>query len=100
MNPYMYLFVREDLSHAQQIVQTAHAVDELNKSHPHEKGNYMVLCGAKDENDLFGISEQLTTSGIVYEMFYEPDIDSYTAIATQPLRGEDRKVLRRFRLKK
>ncbi len=99
-NPYMYMFIREDLSHPQQIVQTAHAVDELNKRHPHRPGNYMVLCGAKSEFDLVQISEWLTEQKIAHEMFYEPDVDGHTAIATMPLIGEERKKMRRFKLKK
>jgi hypothetical protein len=52
MNPYMYLFSRSDLSHAQQIVQTGHAINELTIQHPHDPGNFMVLCDAKDESDI------------------------------------------------
>lgn len=51
-NPYMYMFTRTDLSTTQIVVQTAHAVDELNKQHPHEPGNFMVLCGAESEQEL------------------------------------------------
>lgn len=98
-NPYMYLFIRDDLSHPQQIVQTAHAVDELNKRHPHKSGNYMVLCGAKSEFDLHQISEWLHERKIAHEMFYEPDISGYTAIATKPLIDDERKPMRRFTLK-
>jgi len=97
--PYMYLFVRNDLSHPQQIVQTAHAVDELNKKYPHNPGNYMVLCGAKDEEELHSISELLCFNDIHHEMFYEVDVNGYTAIATVPLRGAKRKPLARFQLK-
>lgn len=100
MNPYMYLFVRDDLTAAQQIVQTAHAVDELNKKYPHGPGNYMVLCSAKSESELFNISRYLEQDNIVHEMFFEPDVNSYTAIATQPLIGDLRKPMKRFRLKK
>ncbi len=98
--PYVYMFVREDLSHAQQIVQTAHAVDDLNKHYPHQTGNYMVLCGASCEQELISISEQLTNEGIEHTMFYEPDVSSFTAIATQPLRGKQRQPLRRYKLKR
>jgi len=52
MNPYMYLFSRSDLSHTQQIVQTGHAINELTIQLPQDPGNFMVLCGAKDESDL------------------------------------------------
>lgn len=49
-NPYMYLFVREDLSMPQQIVQTAHAVDELGKRIKNSAGaNFMCLFGVDDE---------------------------------------------------
>ena len=96
----MYLFCRNDISHAQQIVQTAHAVDELNKRIPHDPGNYMVLCGADSEAELFGISSWLTERSIEHEMFYEPDIEAFTAIATAPLKGKDRHPMRRFKLKK
>lgn len=99
-NPYMYLFVREDLSQAQQIVQAAHAVDELNKKHLHDHGNYMVLCSAINENHLLSIAMQLVSNGIIFKLYFEPDIDAYTAIATQPLRGHERKPLKKFKLKK
>lgn len=100
MNPYMYIFVRSDLTHAQQIVQASHAVDELNKKHPHPPGNYMVLCPAKDERDLLRISMWLEDHGIVHEMFHEPDLPGYTAIATQPLKGDQRKPMRKFQILK
>lgn len=100
MTPYMYLFVRNDLTAAQQIVQTAHAVDDLNKMHPHDPGNYMVLCGVNQEADLLSISEYLSFEGIKHSLFYEPDIESYTAIATKPLIGSERKPMKRFQLMK
>lgn len=51
--PYMYLFIREDLSIPQQIVQTAHAVDELGKRVPGSaQTNHMVLFGVPDESHL------------------------------------------------
>jgi hypothetical protein len=100
MNPYMYMFVREDLSVPQQIVQTAHAVDELNKVYPHAPGNYMALCGVKSEDQLLKVSKYLSEHGVLHEMFFEPDIDSYTAIATKPLVGDERTPLRKFALLK
>lgn len=95
----MYMFVREDLSHPQQIVQTAHAVDELNKSYPHEPGNFMVLCGCKTEDDLNDVSMHLSFEGIEHHMFWESDINGYTAIATRPLKGKERNAMRKFKLK-
>ena len=101
-NPYMYLFIREDLSIPQQIIQTAHAVDELNKKiRQHGTNtNFMVLFSSKSEKELFTISEWLKDNDIVHEMFFEPDIQAYTAIATQPIRGESRELFKNFRLKR
>lgn len=100
MNPYIYMFVRGDLSHPQQIVQTAHAVDEIGKRHKTDKTSYMVLCDAKNEESLYDISYHLKKHGIDHEMFYEPDISSCTAIATRPLVGDERKPLANFKLKR
>lgn len=99
-NPYIYLFVREDLSKPQQIVQTAHAVDELNKELEVGKittrTNFMVLCPAENELDLWEIAVYLSSKGIQHHMFYEPDIDAHTAIATEPLVGEERLAMQKF----
>ena len=98
--PYIYLFVREDLSKAQQIVQTAHAVDELNKEMSlgeiTSTTNFMVLCPACDEWELFDIKLHLEEQGIEHHMFYEPDIEAFTAIATKPLVGKQRIPMRCF----
>lgn len=49
-NPYVYLFIREDLSIPQQIVQTAHAVDELGKRiRNSDNTNFMCLFGVDNE---------------------------------------------------
>jgi len=97
-NPYIYLFVRTDLSKPQQIVQTAHAVDELNKELGEftDRTNFMVLCPAFDEWELFDISDYLKHLGIKFHLFYEPDIEGYTAIATEPLIGDQRIPIRCF----
>ena len=99
--PYMYLFIREDLSIPQQIVQTAHAVDEMGKQHKHSKvTNHMVLFPAKHEADLKSISDKLEMLGIEHHMFWEPDVSAFTAIATRPLIGDERIPLRKYRLLK
>jgi len=97
--PYIYLFVREDLSHPQQIVQTAHAVDSLNIPRGDDT-NHMVLIGVKDQDGLSEVALHLYNNGIAHEMFYEPDILAHTAIATVPLKGFERQSLRHFSLKR
>ena len=100
-NPYVYLFIREDLSIPQQIVQTAHAVDELGKRiRNSDNTNFMCLFGVDNEAALQKVAEYLDRNGVEFEMFYEPDVDTFTAIATVPLVGDDRKIMKKFKLKR
>ena len=93
---YMYMFVREDLSPSQQIVQAAHASALIGETY-HADTN-IVLFGSKSEADLKSHADHLSRHGIEFEMFFEPDINQYTAIATQPLVGDSRKPMRKFKL--
>jgi|ERR1035437_5029096 hypothetical protein len=96
MNEYMYMFVDQRLSTPQKIIQVAHAAAKIGENY---HGNtYATLCGAKDEDHLKAISEYLDTHGIDHHCFFEPDIGQYTAIATQPLKGEARYPLKKFSL--
>lgn len=100
-NRYMYLFIREDLSIPQQIIQTAHATDELSKRiEPTESTNFMVLFAAKCEEELIKIAEWLKSHSIDFELFFEPDIQAYTSIATEPLVGSKRELFKGFKLKR
>ena len=96
--PYTYCFIRKDLPIAQQIIQTAHAIQEITKKvhHPREV-SHIVLLEASNDIHLFNIQIKLQDMGIKYEMFYEPDIQQCTAIATEPIYGNDRKKFRKFR---
>lgn len=98
MTPYTYLFIREDLSTPQQIVQTAHAAHEAGETFGQH--SHMALIGAGTEQSLLKIAEHLDRNDIKFKLFFEPDIDSYTAIATEPLAGDRRKPLRRYSLLK
>jgi hypothetical protein len=93
---YMYVFVREDLSPPQQIVQAAHASALIGEQY-HANTN-IVLFGSSSEDELKHHAQYLESHDIEFEMFYEPDISQYTAIATQPLVGVSRKPLRKFKL--
>lgn len=86
MNPYIYTFIRKDLSTAQKIVQLGHATWEagLVFEKPEVTAS-LVLLHANDESSLLGIAENLDAKGIEYVMFFEPDINSYTAICTRPV---------------
>ncbi len=94
-HPYIYLFVREDLTVPQKIIQVAHAVDHLQAP---VDNNYMVLFTVPDEKSLHKISKRLLYDNIDHHMFFEPDINSHTAIATRPLRGEERTSMKGYRI--
>lgn len=97
-NKYMYLFTRKDLSPQQQIIQTAHSAHIIGKNQECDSVPNAVLIGAKNEVDLMAIKEYLEYFDIAHEIFYEPDVDQHTAIATYPLEGKQRIPLRKFEL--
>jgi hypothetical protein len=100
---YVYLFTRQDLSHQQQVIQTAHAICEMGVHWGREDFNEKetpnaVLIGVESEDQLLDIRHYLDRYGVASEMFYEPDISAYTSIATYPLEGKERKPLLKFEL--
>ena len=100
-SPYMYIFVRTDLSIPQQIVQVGHAAEGAGRRFPCPgQTSNMVLFGVDGEEELKKVAYKLSMHGIDFQMFYEPDITSHTALVTRPLFGEERKPLKRYKLLK
>lgn len=96
--PYVYVLVREDLEIEQQLVQACHAAYEvgLASAAPAETSR-MIVCTVPDREALLFASERLRERGVAHEMFFEPDFDiGHSALATHPLRGAQRKPLRRY----
>lgn len=102
MNPYVYVVVRLDLSVPQQAVQSAHAVLEMHrqfngvlKEHPS-----IIILGVKNEQKLKNVIGKLVQHNkFRFTTFQEPDIgNQFTALATEPLYGEDRKFFKEFKL--
>lgn len=95
MGTHLYLFIRKDLSPRVQAIQTAHATFELGlmlnrADYPVGKTNF-VLIGVESERELIQIKRDLDRDGIRYHLFEESDYNTgYTALATEPLAGEDR----------
>lgn len=98
----MYVFVREDLSPAQIAVQSCHAAIECANAfalkdlaeHPS-----VIILGVKNEVKLHQIRQFLIENDVQHAHFYEPDIgDELTAVATQPIFGERRRLFRKFQL--
>lgn len=93
---YTYCFIRKDIPIHAQIIQTAHACLQSDKP---KTVNSIVLFEVKNEDHLIKVNEYLKGRGLKTYMFFEPDDDmGYTAIATEPLRGEDRTIMSRFRM--
>lgn len=100
VTPYIYIFIRKDLSVPQQTVQSCHAAIEAAKSfldnnleHPH-----LVVLGVKGEHQLYTSARKLDEAGIRYRIFTEPDRNNEaTAIATEPVFGEKRHLFRTYR---
>lgn len=99
----MYILVRKDLSQSQQAVQACHAAAQLVyhfHNHPQvqewaEKHQTMVILGVEDEEDLKIYANAAEHNKQLTTVFYEPDISSYTAMATIP---EDGRVYKHLRL--
>lgn len=59
------------------------------------------MCGVKNESALFKAIEQLNSQGIKCQWFIEPDMgNQFTALATEPVYGETRKLFRKYQILK
>lgn len=93
---YTYCFIRKDIPIHAQIIQTAHACLQSDKP---KTVNSIVLFEVKNEEHLIKVNDYLQSRGLKTYMFFEPVADmGYTSIATEPLHGEDRTIMSRFRL--
>lgn len=97
--PYCYCIVREDLSPAQQIVQCAHSCLEAGKTFAHPEGTHLVALKVKNQQRLLRAAMELAAAGVQYAVFFEPDGNvGYTALATESIKGERRRLFERFPL--
>lgn len=61
----------------------------------------MVVVGVKTEAALFRAIEKLNEHGIRCQWFIEPDLgNQVTAIATEPVYGDTRRIFRNYQLLK
>jgi len=101
---YIYMFIREDLSPEQKIVQIGHACYEAGKKFQDTNGiSSMILLSAKDQDDLKRIADTIDGRGIEFYMFYEPDFGpmGYSALCTKPItERREQNFFRRWNLYK
>jgi hypothetical protein len=97
----VYVLVREDLSPSQQVVQSCHAAIEAARTFlpPEHEHPHLVICGVRDEPALWARLHRLQERGVHFRPFFEPDLGGQlTALATEPLSGDDRRLFRSLRL--
>lgn len=97
----MYVFVRRDLRHPQQIVQACHAAYEAGKlliSDPtHLDELHLVAISVSNESKLRKAAAHLDELGIRYRAFVEPDLNNeMTALATEPVPEDRCHLLRKY----
>lgn len=99
---YVYIFVRQDISPEQQLVQAAHATLILGHELQNRKkvdNLYFTVIGVSDRNALFDIQGDLKFYGHKFIEFNEPDIgNEETAIATYPIAMKNRGKLLEYKL--
>lgn len=93
--------MREDLASIARLVQSCHAVMESTRYYPPPEGCIpnLVVLSIPNEQKLLSVKDKLEKLGIRSEIFMEPDIgNQYTALATEPVSGETRRVFRNYKL--
>lgn len=101
MDPYIYTFIRRDISPEQKIVQLGHATWEAGQQFEKTRNtSSLILLSAKDEDELMSISKKLEQRGIEHYMFFEPDNRmGYSAICTRPIyERSERNFFKRYNL--
>ena len=103
MNSYFFLFVRQDISLAAQVVQTNHATFKMARSLSQSVDDTttpsIVLVGVPNKKALEKVIRKLQLNCIDASAFYESDDDlGLTAVATVPLNEEQHSLLEKYKL--
>jgi len=77
-------------------------VIEATKAFPQpETHPSLVICTVPDEQSLCAFAGRLDSKGLGYAIFQEPDQGNrYTALATEPVYGKNRKLFKKLPLLK
>lgn len=96
---YVYLFFRTDLPIAQQIVQSNHATMMMASLRGEEGVPNIVAIGVPNTKSLQKVQLKLRANKIPHVPWIEPDFNyGLTAIATAPIWGAQREVLKNYRI--
>lgn len=98
---FVYVFVRQDLTLAEQLVHAAHAAYHMGNLFPEELQGLpsIVVVGTPHPKAFDKVIRRLAENGIAHYVWSDPDT-SYgpTAIATEPLNSEEKLCLANYRL--
>jgi len=81
--------------------QLAHAAHEagIHLSNEREKVSSIVVCEVGNEEQLLTAHDRIRDAGIKVVLFQEPDLgNECTALATEPIFGDARRLFSRFKL--
>ena len=98
---YVYVFIRTDISLAQQAVQVAHAAWHAGTAFGNnEEIPSVVLLSVANREELEDAAARLQRYGIDHYMFFEPDFGmGHSGLATRPVRvKKERHLMRKYPL--
>lgn len=96
---YIYIVVRADLIAPQYAVQASHAAIESCRQRIPNFHPSVICLTVEDENALKTVIKYLAEIEITFSIFCENDLNNtITAIATQEITHEQRKIFRKFKL--
>ncbi len=98
---YIFVFVRQDISLAQQAVQSLHAMHKMVRvlRPDYDDTPNIVYIGLPNRASLEKALEKLKAHQIVHARWDEPDFDlGFTSIATAPLSNQEKSVLSNYRV--
>lgn len=96
---YIYCFTRKDFSTSQQAVQLSHACIEAQRKFCPDKHPSLVALAVKSEYKLKWVIRECMVHGIDFVIFRDTiHSNEITAVATEPLYDEKRKVFKRYSL--
>lgn len=98
----LYIFVRKDISLAQQMVQLGHAAAEAGK-HFYDDAEHgiasLVALAVEDKAGLHRAERILNARGLRTVLFHEPDFGmGDSALGAEPVTQEQRKLFRQWSL--
>jgi hypothetical protein len=93
----IYVFLDLSLSNQQMLVQTGHLSYESSRKFPSDSHPSIILL-AMQPQDMEKIKSHLDNLNIKNVIFFEPDLNKNTGVATEPLTKEQAKKLSEFRL--